>query len=77
MSNNQFSFNQEEQIKVIVRKEVREEVSLQLTGFRSEIISKFDQVLGELIKIREETIILSHHSSKHSDDIAKLKSIVS
>lgn len=42
---------------------------------KDEFFTKMDEVMGELQAMREENMVLSHHSSQHTDDIDKLKSL--
>lgn len=42
--------------------------------YRDQILTKFDQFLGEIVTAREERVLVSHHLDDHEERLVKLES---
>ncbi|MFZ5366404.1 MAG: hypothetical protein ACOZBZ_03910 [Patescibacteria group bacterium] len=44
-------------------------------NYRSELLSRLDKILGEILKSREEQTVLSHRVSGHEERISTLEKV--
>ena len=52
----------------------KEDLDQKLTTLKSDLFNKLDSILKEIIIMREEQTVMSHHISKHEDRISALES---
>ena len=64
-------------VRVIVREEIDdvldEKLDEKLTQFRSDMYDRLDEILREVVAMREEQEMNAHHLSDHEDRIEKLE----